>query len=944
MPPSAAPQLNFLGSSLSLADAAADWLLAQANFDFAQSLIIVPTARAGERLRASLEARGAACMQILTGGECMSRLLSDKPFASPVVSRRLMATAIRQLREEGQCAALFPIQDTSAITDAGILKTADLLLSVRHTLVEEGLSLRAALAGLLKMDGFTESDRWEDMLYIENLYVELIENAGLCDRDSELLTVLDSKEVIKLPAAIVFAFNPDPPPFLLKLLDGHPIACSVLVAAHQEMRSCFDAWGRPLPSFWANSTLATISLGAFQDTVVVSANTADLARHLSQSLEGGEAVGILHDDLASEFDSLCAIDGIPTYNPSGVLAFHTGVGALLEILPRFIRSRSFPDVLTLIRHADVRQWVLFQWGKSYPAQSLQWRRLLCELDNFSNERLPGTLESALILIESVDKPEFVRFVLHKLNDFCQALSSTNPRDVRAFFTEFFAVSRLIPANDPAHIEATARAQFFEILDSLEGQWDVFSSSLDLIQSLATQFRSERVYYARPNGAREYQGWLELSYDSAPKLLLYGLIEGVVPSSLHSEAFLPEGARRALGLRTSDRRYAHDAFLLWHMLESRRDLGSVRIGFPQRGGDGAPLKPSRLLFHCPNSELPQRVAYLFTRKSESFQRPPWELAWKLQPPRPDAVSKIEKLRVTAFREYLECPYRFYLRNMLKMAPFEPNRLEMDERSFGNLMHNTLEAFGRSSVNSSRDAATIAEFCDKQLIHQVEQIYGNRAYRNLAVELQVESALQRLRAFAQIQAKEAGDGWQILAVEQKFEIPFTIEERPIKISGTIDRIERRINPKTNVTEWRVLDYKTYDKSDSSHAPRKDHITKIGKTEPPSFAVIDEDSCWKNLQLPLYIYALKYNLANVLPISPGKEDLVSTAYIILPKAVSATELLPWSLSAEELSAASDCAEGILESVLNGVFWPPACPRYDDFEEILSFPDAEQSVESPA
>lgn len=941
MPPSAAPQLNFLGSSLSLADAAADWLLAQANFDFAQSLIVVPTARAGERLRASLEARGILSAQVFTGGECMRRLLDCDTVASPIVARRLMAAAIRKLREEGRCIALFPNGDAGSVSDIGILKTADLILDLRHTLAEEGLSIQSGTAGLAKLPEFSEQARWQDILDIENLYLELLKEAGLDDDDRTLLGLLDADSFETSPVAVVFAFNPDPPPYLLKLLEKRHSPVFVLVSAPSNMADHFDAWGRPSPAYWSDPSQAAIRLEPFKENVIVTATSADLARHLFETFDEQAALGILHDDLAAEFESLCALEGISSYNPNGVPASQTGVGALLEIFPRFIKSSSFSDTQTLLRHFDFRQWLRSEWNKCLPDYAFSWRGILLELDEFAGERLPGTLDAALAQTEQASQG--LQFALSKLQEFRKSVASIAKSDLPKFFVEFFAASRLAYSADPKQLEIAARKLFFDLLGSLEGQWSVFSNALDLIQSVATQFRGERIYYAKPDGAREYLGWLELSYDASPVLQLYGLIEGVAPSSAHSGAFLPESARRGLHMRTGEHRYARDAFLFWHMLEARREMGAVTIGFPQRSSGGDALKPSRFFYHCPNSELSARALHLFVRKSELAERPPWELVWKLAPPVSKAGAKIDKLRVTAFREYLACPYRFYLRHILNMERYEPDRLEMDERSFGNLIHNTLEVFGRSTSKASADALAIADCCEEQLMLQVEKIYGCKSYRNLAVELQVESALQRLRAFAEIQAKEAEAGWQILAVEQKFEVPFIIDGVPVKISGTIDRIERRTDPANSRAEWRVLDYKTYDRSDSAHEPRNDHIAKIRKAEPPPFAIIDEERYWKNLQLPLYIYALKKSLASMLPVSPAADDIVSTAYIILPKAVADTKLHPWALDRLEQASAYECAEAILANVRKGEFWPPASPGYDDFAEILSFPDASQAVEEP-
>lgn len=937
-------QLHFLGPRFPLATVAADWLVQAQLAREGQTVIIVPTARSGERLAAELKERGLDFSHILTGGEWMQRLLaaSEQRIVSQLVARELMAQAIRQLREQGQCQQLFPHAGGNSISGIGSLKTADLLLDLRHALAEEGLSLENARDILLRLPDFPEVERWDDILLVEKLYIKFIRDHGLLDKEQTLLGLLAQKGSTDLPERVVLAFTPDPPPLLLKVIEQYALSCDILISAEVAQKEYFDSWGRPCPAYWCQSSLATITLEPFKERVAVAATTADAARQLLEATSGETAVGILHADLASEYESLSALDGAVTYNPAGIPVVQTGVGTLLDLLAKFLRTAAFTDSVLLMRHNDVRAWLLSKWSEVYPAEAFYWRTFLAELDAFANDHLPGSLQSAYQLAERAACSRQLLFVLDQLSVFRGSLLTCAPEDIGGFFQDIFVRSPIPRVVDPHRIEEKARATLLDMLVSLQGQATVFQTATELMQAVAAQFLRERVFYACPEGAREYQGWLELAYDPSPRLYLYGMAEGIVPSALQSSVFLPEAARRAMGLRNSDHRYARDAFLFQFLIESRKAEGEVHVGYFQRSSNGDPLKPSRLLFHCQNKQLPERAGYLFGRTEEVSRRPAWQLAWKLAPPEAERGAALERLRVTAFKEYLACPYRFYLRHILGMRPYEPNRLEMDERSFGNLMHNTFEAFGKSSECASTDMQAIAACCETHLMQQVEHLYGSKAYRNLAVDLQIESALQRLGAFARIQAEEAKQGWKIVAVEQKFELPLQVKGKTIVIRGTIDRIECRDSQ--GKREWRVLDYKTYDKVDKAHEPGRDHIASIGKGAPPLIGQIDEERYWKNLQLPLYIHALKGPLQEVLPIKRRPDEVVRTAYVILPKAIDATEVCPWDMTDEELSSALNCAQDVLTAVNGGQFWPPSPnPQYDEFEEILDFPDALQSVTPP-
>ena len=67
------------------------------------------------------------------------------------------------------------------------------------------------------------------------------------------------------------------------------------------------------------------------------------------------------------------------------------------------------------------------------------------------------------------------------------------------------------------------------------------------------------------------------------------------------------------------------------------------------------------------------------------------------PPPDVMS------VTDFRTYLDCPYRYALRRLLRLETVDDAATEMDALRFGSLAHKVLEAFGKDEgVRDATDA--------------------------------------------------------------------------------------------------------------------------------------------------------------------------------------------------------------------------------------------------
>ena len=92
-------------------------------------------------------------------------------------------------------------------------------------------------------------------------------------------------------------------------------------------------------------------------------------------------------------------------------------------------------------------------------------------------------------------------------------------------------------------------------------------------------------------------------------------------------------------------------------------------------------------------------------------PPWRRAWLLRPPE---GRPLESIRVTAFRDYLRCPFRFYLKYVLRWSPLDLRKSEWDAFDFGILCHGALEALGRDkAMRESIDPALLRDFLLQRL---------------------------------------------------------------------------------------------------------------------------------------------------------------------------------------------------------------------------------------
>jgi ATP-dependent helicase/nuclease subunit B len=421
---------------------------------------------------------------------------------------------------------------------------------------------------------------------------------------------------------------------------------------------------------------------------------------------------------------------------------------------------------------------------------------------------------------------------------------------------------------------------------------------------------------------DVQGWLELYHETGRHLVLCGMNEGKVPSRSGGEPWLSEASREKLGLIRDADRAARDAFLYQSMLEARRDGGRVDVLCGKSGAGGESLLPSRILLAAGPDELPGRVKSLFKEVEPPEAGLRWHADWQWAP---RTAEPPKRLSVTSLADYLACPFRYYLKHVLEMRVPEPNRTEWNARDFGTAAHEVLERWGRDTeARNQQKPENIHAWLSAELDRVVAEWFGRRV--PLAVRIQTESLRQRLLWFSRIQAAAFQDGWEVVDVERKVELP----AGEALIVAKIDRIDRH----RETGRLRVLDYKTgkVDGVDRAHRRKLTAASTlpphVGRDCPAVFTGEEKgksaEFLWQNLQLPLYAAAL---------VARG-EPLPTPAYFTLRSTEADVGILEWTnFEAADLAAAEACGDWVAGQIAAGVFWPPAeRVTYDDFSVLAA------------
>lgn len=926
------PNLHVLSWDRPLLHSVVDWLArewdASGPLDLSDMLLVAPTRQAGRRLREALAAYAAGRGQAVFPPRVVmpESLASLDAPASGVASRSesllawaevLRSVSLDTFRE------VFPV-DPPQRGFAWAARLAREFQRLQTTLAENGLRMGdvARRAG----EDFPEAERWRQLGALEARYDGVLAKRGLRDAQAVKIETATRPHLPENIRRIVVAGTPDPLPLAMRVLalfaQQAPVDVLVTGPADEEAHTLFDEWGRPRADVWGTRVF---QFDDFERHVRLLPDPAAQAEAIvscasEYKTPGGRlGVGVADAEILPSLENGLARAEVPAFNPEGRPyrreALHTLLGALAE----FASEASFVATATLMRCPDVLRWL---GGDA--------ARLLAALDELREAHLPATLAAARAHARKSERWASLSHALDRLHRLRATLTDgAFFACVREALIEIFRERRFnLATPDDARAVEAAQA-WAEVLVELEAAAERFPglAANEWWELALRAFGDSQRFDDKPEGAVELQGWLELLWDDAPHLIVAGLNDGRVPDAVVGDAFLPETLRGRLGLKTNAARFARDAYLLQALAAFRAEgRGRLDLLFGKTSGAGDPLRPSRLLLLCDDAELPDRVAFLFRALDQRRPNPAWRRAWKLVP-RVDA--KIERLSVTSFRDYLKCPFRFYLKRGLRMDAVDPHKAELDAMDFGNLCHAALEAMGRpdSPMRDCTDADTLRRFLLEEFERAAREIYGDTPVLPLVVQL--ESARQRLSKLAEVQARERAEGWVIQRTEQTFDL----EIDGMVVRGKIDRIDR--NELTG--QVRVLDYKT---SDKPVTPREAHVRNQKRTETdeslPDFARFldgDKAQVWVDLQLPLYLEALAGEF--------GRE--LVCGYFNLPKAASETGVSLWTEYNPALHAeAMRCAKGVIDAVKARRFWPPAelPAEWDEFAALFT-QGAEDSVE---
>ena len=882
----------FLGWEEPVLAHSAKWLLA--NFqDLSEVRVVVRGSRAGRRLleklavEADRQKRPLFLPKIATIARIVDELFTAPagllPAAPELTQKLAWMEALRRL-SPAKKAKLFKTPEGLGGSGQPELLLAQRLLTLRDELGGEGLGF-AEVARLMseKMPEApeTEPKRWE---LVEEVFAEaqkILGKAGWMD-PAERRAVLAEKGTPQ-QVQVVLAGVVEIRPVFMKMLQRLSKPPQVLVFAPEKEKDGFDEVGRLRPEYWAKRK-AGLESGQIHAVV----RSADQAARLAEMAKAwpGATLAVADEKAVAGIREALREEGMESHWAEGRKMGEGRVTGFLRAVADYVSRKpeeppSWESAAWLMRHPDGLGTML----KASEA-----------LDTYAEKHVPEKMDPP----EGAGAAEWAK----KLADKIRLKPSEDPASVQAqkisdMLVEIYGkmeVNLDLPSGRMMRDSLQKVRKVMAELVSLKLPYLEKIRTADFLRLVLAEMEDERVPEPSRVGAVEMVGWLELAEEDSPSVAVASFHEGAVPKSVTADEFLPGHLREVLGVNDNQRRLARDAYALAVVLGTRAEKrGIVGLVVPSFNPAGDPVKPSRLLLTgLKGKELAARVLAL-TEKSEGEKRSETFKSGAGFGDLPAGKEKIDRVSVTAFRDYLKSPRYFYFRSVLGLADVEDEPGELSPAGFGSLIHRVVGAFGKDKkLRESTDEKEIFAFLKGELDRQAKERFGDSP--KAAVGWQLEMAEARLEAFARVQARERVEGWQIVVAEEEkgkeSRNEFALKDakgRELLVQGRPDRVDWNEKQK----RWRVVDVKT------SSTPKT-----------PDRAHCDTDGTWSDLQMPLYRELAPLVLGQAAKgWDPEKCDLV---YLHLPKDVekaAVSKPMDGDLVNRALQKAGEVAADILD-----------------------------------
>lgn len=306
--------------------------------------------------------------------------------------------------------------------------------------------------------------------------------------------------------------------------------------------------------------------------------------------------------------------------------------------------------------------------------------------------------------------------------------------------------------------------------------------------LFAEARNASVRDGEPHPRLAIWGPLEARLQTADRVILAGLTEGIWPAQPPADAFLPRTFRQEIGLSDPDERIGLSA----HDFAQFAAAPNVTLLSSQRRDD-KPVVASRWIWRLrtlARGALGDAAEDILKPAKESNplawieslgKPPPLPKDFTAEPrPAPALDARPKGLSVTRIEQLVRDPYAIYAQYVLGLYKLDPLNLPADVRIRGTAIHRALELFEDPAQDKSPTA--LLHLLETELAAGGEPEADLIALRDKRLEVAEDYIRWRSETAHEIEGKAI--------LERKGSIQLNIAGNPFTLSGTADRMEKRI----------------------------------------------------------------------------------------------------------------------------------------------------------
>ena len=889
--------------------------------DFSDTLFILPSREAGRLFRAE----AAQFFKNLGGIVSLNIILPEELLADPseitVSQIQTLENYFEILKEEKS--SFFPDIE---LTDSTLLSFADYLSKVRENIIfESGTDTEDFINTLDKNSPLRE--KLEKYLNLEKKYYERIKNVR--DRATVMLATLNSpaekfasfKKIILIECTeIRNAIG-----LLLEKLDN--ITVEHYLNITEEQLNDFDSFGRPD----TDKMLQCRFDWQIEDNVQTFSNPIQEAAKIASLIEKDclpDCIGVLNDSLSSVLTHELEDKGIEVSNPAP------------KMLNSFYWSKLFQHIADLnspkVNFEEVYFFASDESFLNYFNLQHAAVKIREKFDKLQQDHLISDLNSLLFFLKK-DAEENAYFI-----NFCEKLAELQ-QEVRK------CSSGKIIEHIYNIFKKIAAANSLENMDFNEAEMslEALKNAVSAMRSIADEKNSMLFFRhlltdSEISGTEQYKdnaltfsGFLDLIWYKNNSLIIGGITEESFASAAQEDMFFPENIRCQLKWSSAYSRFGADIHRFGQLL-NQYDKHSLFITNSATDTNGGLTTLPRLFFNVDDEKLLKHCDLLFKNKlaqPTAANNPEDNTKFICEPAFTDYMP--QRISVTSFKTYIECPYTFYLEKIRSCSKLEDEAIELKSNQLGNILHAVFEKYGTIYANSLPGEKELSLFLhtelDKSFTSQIGCNINNlTVMQNEVMHKSVDGFLQ-----TEYQYRTSFAAHKIHVVEHKIDIPYgqlydriqqkwdnllpeiNTKLRNISLVGKIDRMDIAEDENGNVF-CHITDYKT---SGTARTPSKVHFkTKNSEhLDEEIMLAAAPNKYFADMQLIIY-NLLAETFRNELQIN--KNAIIKCGYFNLPSDTEKTKIELFNeLDEQVLQNGAKALHYLMQKIfIDKYFWPPS------------------------